>query len=88
MAGKPRPFNDAFVDGFDLDLEAYMERLPSVGYMYANYDHFVSTLKNELYLTTPGKFYISGAPQCVIPDVRLAHAISKSSFDFIFTPIL
>ncbi|KAF2691584.1 carbohydrate-binding module family 18 protein [Lentithecium fluviatile CBS 122367] len=83
-AGKPRPFGDAFVDGFDLDIEAYMDPAPSADYLYANYDHFVSKLKNDLYPTVGGGFYISGAPQCQIPDARLAHAISNSHFDFVF----
>jgi hypothetical protein len=83
-AGKPRPFGDVSVDGFDLDIEAYMDPAPSADYLSANYDHFVNKLKNDLYPTAAGNYYISGAPQCVIPDARLAHAISSSSFDFIF----
>ncbi|KAF2738382.1 glycoside hydrolase [Polyplosphaeria fusca] len=75
---KPRPFGDAAVDGFDLDLEAYMEPAPMDGYLYKHYDIFVNHLKSL------GNVLISGAPQCVLPDARLAHAISASSFDFVF----
>ncbi|KAF2274910.1 glycoside hydrolase [Westerdykella ornata] len=82
--GKPRPFGDASVDGFDLDLEAFMEPAPFSGYLDANYDYFVKHLKNKLFPTGPSTYYISGAPQCVLPDARLAAAISKSSFDFVF----
>ncbi|KAF2192329.1 carbohydrate-binding module family 18 protein [Zopfia rhizophila CBS 207.26] len=83
-AGKPRPFGDASVDGFDLDIESWMETPPFEGYESKNYGALVSCLKNTLYPTGPGAYYISGAPQCVIPDARLADAISTSSFDFIF----
>ena len=29
-------------------------------------------------------YYISAAPQCMVPDAQLADAITKSSFDFVF----
>ncbi|KAF2659252.1 carbohydrate-binding module family 18 protein [Lophiostoma macrostomum CBS 122681] len=82
--GKPRPFGDAEVDGFDLDIEGLMDPAPFDTYQYANYGHFVSYLKNSLFPTASGTYYISGAPQCVVPDARLTDAISTSSFDFIF----
>ena len=68
---KPRPFGDASVDGFDLDIESLITPAPFDGYQYANYGHFVSYLKNTLYPTGPSTYYISGAPQCVIPDARM-----------------
>ncbi|KAF2868041.1 glycoside hydrolase superfamily [Massariosphaeria phaeospora] len=70
--------------GLNLDIESFMAPAPFPEYMYANYDAFVSHLKDNLFPTGPGQYYISGAPQCVIPDARLANAISKSHFDFIF----
>ncbi|KAF1841583.1 glycoside hydrolase family 18 protein [Cucurbitaria berberidis CBS 394.84] len=76
----PRPFGDAAVDGFDLDLEANAAQLPSSEYLYKNYDHFVTRVKS----LRPSSL-ISGAPQCIVPDARLADAISKVPFDFIFT---
>ncbi|KAF2791151.1 carbohydrate-binding module family 18 protein [Melanomma pulvis-pyrius CBS 109.77] len=84
-AGKPRPFGDASVDGFDLDIEALINPAPFPDYLFANYDKFVARLKNGLFPSGPGPYYISAAPQCNVPDVRLASAISKSHFDFIFT---
>lgn len=83
-AKKPRPFGDAAVDGFDLDIESYMVTPPYKDYQYLNYDKFVARLKNVNFKTGSGKYYISGAPQCPFPDVRLGDAISKSHFDFIF----
>ncbi|KAF2270835.1 glycoside hydrolase [Lojkania enalia] len=83
-AGKPRPFGDASVDGFDLDIESFVSPAPFDGYQYANYGAFVSHLKDVLFPTGPSTYYISGAPQCVIPDARLADAIATSAFDFVF----
>ena len=57
---------------------------PFPNYKYANYDKFVARLKNTLFPTGPGSYYISSMPQCIIPDSHLADAISKSHFDFIF----
>lgn len=82
-AGKPRPFGDVSVDGFDLDLEALIPSATSNEYQYINYDHFVNQLRSN-YASSAGKYYISGAPQCITPDVRMAYAIQRSHFDFLF----
>jgi chitinase len=68
-AKKPRPFGDAAVDGFDLDLEAYMEPAPMDGYLYKYYDNFVTHLRSQ------GSVLISGAPQCVSPDARKSDCV-------------
>ena len=83
---KPRPFGSAAVDGFDLDLEAHMSPEPFPTYKWANYARFVNHLTTNLFPKGPlPKYYISGAPQCLSPDERLADAIKNSNFDFIFT---
>ncbi|KAF2747478.1 glycoside hydrolase family 18 protein [Sporormia fimetaria CBS 119925] len=82
--GYPRPFGDAAVDGFDLDLEAFIPDRSNNEYMYRYYDNFVNHLRNKLFPKGPKTYYISGAPQCVLPDARLSQAISKSNFDFVF----
>ncbi|KAF2823602.1 glycoside hydrolase [Ophiobolus disseminans] len=76
----PRPFGDEFVDGFDLDLEANANELPSSDLIFANYAYFV----NQLKAYQPSAL-ISAAPQCQVPDPRLADAIKNSNFDMIFT---
>ena len=46
-----------------------------------------SSLVNDLrayFLSSDKTFYISGAPQCIIPDAHLADAIETSFFDFLF----
>lgn len=72
----PRPFGtDVIVDGFDLDIES-------------GGDSFYSDLVNELrvnFATYPAKsFYISGAPQCIVPDAHLGSAIANSEFDYVY----
>ncbi|KAH7402727.1 glycoside hydrolase superfamily [Pyrenochaeta sp. MPI-SDFR-AT-0127] len=79
-AGKPRPFGAAAVDGYDLDLEAEVANVPSKEFIFKNYDHFVTRARAK-----QPNILISAAPQCVIPDARLADVISKVSFDMIFT---
>ena len=71
----PRPFGDAVVDGFDFDIE----HNGSGGYAT------MITRLRQLYQTETSKeYYVSGAPQCVIPDAQLADAIKNSWFDFIW----
>nr|Q1EAR5.2 RecName: Full=Endochitinase 2; Flags: Precursor [Coccidioides immitis RS] len=71
----PRPFGEASVDGFDFDIE----KGSNFGYSI-----MVRRLR-ELFLQDPlNRYYISAAPQCIMPDKYLSHAISNSAFDFIF----
>lgn len=67
-----RPFDDAVVDGFDLDIE----NGNSVGYAA------LTSKLRELY--SGGDYYISGAPQCVYPDASLGDALENGYFDFVF----
>ncbi|KAL4894576.1 glycoside hydrolase superfamily [Aspergillus ambiguus] len=73
--GGPRPFRDVSVDGFDFDIEH------NGGFGYAD---MVNRLR-EHYAEVPDRtFYISGAPQCMIPDAQLSDAIANSPFDFVW----
>lgn len=67
-----RPFDDAIVDGFDLDIE----NNNSVGYAA------LSTKLRELF--NGGDYYISAAPQCVFPDANVGDALANSYIDFAF----
>lgn len=85
-----RPFGDASVDGFDFDIESLIDRsrpeyanVPE-DYQSRGYGAMIDHLKNDLFPTGPRTYYISGAPQCVLPDARLSNAIATSWFDFIF----
>lgn len=76
--GKPRPFGSAVVDGFDLDLEAEEWATGAADLLYKNYDVFARRIK------TRSSMLLSAAPQCVIPDARIAPALKAVPFDFIF----
>ena len=77
----PRPFADACVDGFDFDIESVLtpKDRESKGYGLV-----INSLR-RYFTEDPSKaYYISGAPQCIVPDANLANAIETSWFDFIF----
>lgn len=72
----PRPLGNVILDGFDLDIEN------NVGAY--NYIFLIWKLR-ELFETAPTrKFYISGAPQCVVPDASMGDMIFNSPFDYLF----
>jgi chitinase len=88
--GGVRPFGHASVDGFDFDIESFFAVQPTDnGGQDAEswgYDLMVNELRS-LYTANGGTFYISGAPQCVLPDAHLSTAIANSWFDFIFVQL-
>ena len=65
---KFRPFEDAILDGIDLDIE---NGLPQY------YNVFLDTLR-EYYSNQSKKYYISAAPQCVFPDKNLELVLDSS----------
>ncbi|EXJ91530.1 hypothetical protein A1O3_00078 [Capronia epimyces CBS 606.96] len=71
----PRPFGvDVVVDGFDLDIES------GGPFGYAD---LVTELRS-LFVGQPKQYYISSAPQCIVPDAHLADAIQNAEFDYVF----
>ena len=79
----PRPFGDAAVDGFDFDIENVLVSGENKQDLYYGYSTMINTLR-QLYASDSKTRYISGAPQCVVPDAHLADAIQNSWFDFLF----
>ena len=78
--GVPRPFGDAVLDGFDMDIEG--------GATHLYYADFVRKLRGLFLLSKRKQFYISAAPQCVIPDYYLGprkagSALDKAAFDYV-----
>ncbi|KAF7725247.1 Chitinase 1 [Apophysomyces ossiformis] len=67
-----RPFDDAVVDGFDLDIEGGS----STGYVA-----MVNQLRNHFKTDSSKQYYISAAPQCPFPDAILGSVISGTGFD-------
>lgn len=70
----PRPFGDVALDGYDLDVEN------SKGSNY--YADFVAKLRSNF--PKGGKYVISAAPQCPIPEPNVQHAVTNSQFDYLF----
>jgi chitinase len=71
----PRPFGDAIVDGFDLDIEV------GDGSYVAD---FASALKTFTLTDPSRKYYFSAPPQCPIPEARLDAALAAVDFDFVY----
>ena len=81
--GIPRPWGDAGVDGFDFDIENLMDPAPQANYQTSGYAAMISRFKNTLFPIDKTKpYYISGAPQCTIPDSHLSEVLANSWFDF------
>ncbi|KAH8655827.1 glycoside hydrolase superfamily [Xylariales sp. PMI_506] len=77
----PRPFGTAVIDGFDFDIE----NVPAPS---AAQEAAYSTLAQRLranFAQDPSKtYYLSAAPQCVIPDANLGTLIGNTALDFLF----
>ena len=80
--GGPRPFGDAVVDGFDFDIESELSTAPTVNgkaltnYKTNGYVKMITTFKNTLFPQDSMKpYYISGAPQCVVPDQHFSGVV-------------
>jgi chitinase len=72
----PRPFNDAFVNGWDFDIES------NSGNEY--YQYLISQLRSN-FASDPGNtYYITGAPQCPIPEPNMEGIITSAQFDYLW----
>ena len=80
----PRPFGDACVDGFDFDIESVLQPGLNENDLHKGYGTMVNTLRSHFASDESKTYYISGAPQCIVPDSHLSHAIETSWFDFLF----
>ena len=71
-----RPFGNVFVNGFDFDIEV------SSGSAY--YPTMISELRS-LFSNDPGhQYYITGAPQCPIPEPNMGSMIAAAQFDYLW----
>ncbi|CAO3689545.1 unnamed protein product [Rhizopus stolonifer] len=73
--GDTRPFGDAIVDGFDLDIE---------GGGSTGYTTMVKQLRSHFKKDNSKNYYITGAPQCPYPDAMLGPALETAEFDAVF----
>jgi len=92
-ASKPRPFGNAVVDGFDFDIESNMTATPPKDasgntindWQSRGYATMINRLKNTQFPKDTSKsYYISGAPQCPLPDFHLSGPIANAWFDMLF----
>lgn len=65
-----RPFGDAVIDGYDLDIENWQG---------SYYENFVDKIKS-----LDAGMIIGAAPQCPYPDGNLGTVLNKSFFDYCF----
>ncbi|KAI9280847.1 glycoside hydrolase superfamily [Umbelopsis sp. AD052] len=70
-----RPFGDAVIDGFDLDIE---------GGSASGYTAMINQLRTHFASDSSRSYYITGAPQCPFPDAYLGDALSNAWFDFVW----
>ncbi|KAG5358525.1 Endochitinase [Yarrowia sp. B02] len=70
-----RPFGDAVIDGFDLDIE----HGNPVGY-----GNLVNRLRQLYAEDASKKYYVSAAPQCPFPDEWINEVLMFSQIDFAF----
>ncbi|KAL7940054.1 glycoside hydrolase superfamily [Trichoderma barbatum] len=71
-----RPFGDAFVNGFDFDIEH------QDGNQY--YQYMIATLRSNFAKDSFNKYYITGAPQCPLPEPNMGTIIQYSEFDYLW----
>ncbi|KAG5356168.1 Endochitinase [Yarrowia sp. B02] len=69
-----RPFGDAIVDGYDLDIENQQQ----MGYVA-----LVKRLR-EHFSSSSGQYYISATPQCPFPDASVGEALAGADIDFAY----
>ncbi|KAJ1679921.1 Chitinase 2 [Spiromyces aspiralis] len=70
-----RPFDDAVVDGVDLDIEGGQ----STGYVT-----LVGRLREKFKQVPDRRFYVTAAPQCPFPDGYLGSVIDSAHLDMVF----
>ncbi|KAF2153628.1 glycoside hydrolase family 18 protein, partial [Myriangium duriaei CBS 260.36] len=71
-----RPFGTNFVNGWDFDIEA------SSGNQY--YQYMIAKLRSNFASDPEYTYYITGAPQCPIPEPNMGEIITASQFDYLW----
>ena len=72
----PRPFGTSFVNGFDFDIES------NSGNEY--YQYMISTLRSNFASDSSHTYYITGAPQCPIPEPNMGEIVTAAQFDYLW----
>lgn len=72
-----RPFGKNIVDGWDFDIEVN-------GGSSQYYQYMIAKLRSNFEKDTERTYYITGAPQCPIPEPNMSEIIESSQFDYLF----
>ncbi|KND87722.1 Endochitinase 2 [Tolypocladium ophioglossoides CBS 100239] len=72
----PRPFGETFVNGWDFDIES------NSGNQY--YQYLIAQLRSNFASDSANQYYITGAPQCPIPEPNMNEIITNAQFDYLF----
>lgn len=75
-SGIPRPFGSTFVNGWDFNLER------NSGNQY--YQYLISKLRSNFASDPSNTYYITGAPQCPIPEPNMQEVVTKAQFDYLW----
>lgn len=73
----PRPFGDVFVNGFDFDIELN-------GGSSKHYPAMIKKLRSNFASDSSNEYYITGAPQCPIPEPNMGVIIQNAQFDYLW----
>ncbi|EFY91910.1 class III chitinase ChiA2 [Metarhizium acridum CQMa 102] len=75
-ASVPRPFGNTFVSGWDFDIESNSGN---------NFYQFMIAKLRSNFASDPGnQYFITGAPQCPIPEPNMNEIITKAQFDYLW----
>ena len=77
--GSQRPLGNIRIDGWDIDIESDPNGEDENGYLA----EMINTLRAFFSNDTSNSYYISGAPQCVIPDANIGDSIMQAQYDFL-----
>jgi chitinase len=71
-----RPFGNNFVNGWDFDIEV------NEGSQY--YQYLIAKLRSNFASDPSHQYFITGAPQCPIPEPNMGVIVSSSQFDYLW----
>ncbi|KAI2623169.1 putative endochitinase CHI2 [Hypoxylon sp. NC1633] len=71
-----RPFGSVIIDGFDFDIE--------VNRGSEFYPAMISTLRSRFASDPSRHYYITGAPQCPIPEPYMGVIVGNATFDYLW----
>ena len=73
----PRPFGNTFVNGWDFDIESN----PNGN---TNYQYMIAQLRSNFASDSSNTYYITGAPQCPIPEPNMGVIVQNAQFDYLW----